>query len=264
MTRTNIDAWSEAGNGLRRRALRRRRVISPSSPMSPRSNGLSSLAPSACRRDSPTAPWNGAWHDGRWSRVHHGVYLTTPGRDDWWTGALAAHLFCGPHAAWSHETAAFVWGLIRREPRLVEILVPRHLEIVGPTARATCERRRHLDERVDPLWWPWRHDGRGDGPGPRRRRSVDDVFALLGRAFQRQTDIRGGAPVGVSARATTSPPCPAGEVLGDVASGAESTMEVSYLRDVERAHGLPRGRRQHPGDPVIRSGTTSPTGPSGC
>lgn len=34
-------------------------------------------------------------------------------------------------------------------------------------------------------------------------------------------------------------------VLGDVAEGAESAMEVRYVRDVERAHGLPSGRRQH-------------------
>lgn len=34
------------------------------------------------------------------------------------------------------------------------------------------------------------------------------------------------------------------DLLTDVAAGAESALEVSYLRDVERAHGLPRGRRQ--------------------
>lgn len=34
------------------------------------------------------------------------------------------------------------------------------------------------------------------------------------------------------------------EVLTDVAAGAESPLERRYLRDVERAHGLPRGERQ--------------------
>jgi very-short-patch-repair endonuclease len=38
--------------------------------------------------------------------------------------------------------------------------------------------------------------------------------------------------------------------LGDVASGAESTMEVRYVRDVERAHGLPRGERQVSASPT--------------
>jgi hypothetical protein len=33
-------------------------------------------------------------------------------------------------------------------------------------------------------------------------------------------------------------------LLGDVAAGAESALELDYLRDVERAHGLPKGVRQ--------------------
>ncbi|MDQ6896219.1 MAG: hypothetical protein M3171_06415 [Actinomycetota bacterium] len=34
------------------------------------------------------------------------------------------------------------------------------------------------------------------------------------------------------------------EVLTDVAAGSESAAEVRYVRDVERRHGLPPGRRQ--------------------
>ncbi len=34
-------------------------------------------------------------------------------------------------------------------------------------------------------------------------------------------------------------------VLGEVATGAESPLELRYLKDVERAHRLPVGRRQH-------------------
>ena len=33
--------------------------------------------------------------------------------------------------------------------------------------------------------------------------------------------------------------------LDDIASGAHSFLELEYLRRVERAHGLPAGRRQH-------------------
>jgi very-short-patch-repair endonuclease len=39
--------------------------------------------------------------------------------------------------------------------------------------------------------------------------------------------------------------------LADVAAGAHSPLELRYLRDVERAHGLPSGSRQHA---VVRSG----------
>lgn len=34
------------------------------------------------------------------------------------------------------------------------------------------------------------------------------------------------------------------DLLGDVASGAESPIELRYLNDVERPHGLPRSNRQ--------------------
>jgi hypothetical protein len=34
------------------------------------------------------------------------------------------------------------------------------------------------------------------------------------------------------------------DLISDVAQGAESPLEVRYVRDVERAHGLPRGTRQ--------------------
>jgi hypothetical protein len=34
------------------------------------------------------------------------------------------------------------------------------------------------------------------------------------------------------------------DLLGDVAAGAESPLELTYLRDVERAHDLPEGHRQ--------------------
>ncbi|WP_375426247.1 hypothetical protein [uncultured Friedmanniella sp.] len=39
------------------------------------------------------------------------------------------------------------------------------------------------------------------------------------------------------------------DLLADVAVGAESPLEVRYLRDAERAHGLPRGQRQDSSTP---------------
>ncbi|SFB34591.1 hypothetical protein SAMN05192575_10847 [Nocardioides alpinus] len=43
------------------------------------------------------------------------------------------------------------------------------------------------------------------------------------------------------------------EVLADVSAGTRSVLEQRYLRDVERAHGLPEGERQ------LRQGTASGT-----
>jgi hypothetical protein len=34
-------------------------------------------------------------------------------------------------------------------------------------------------------------------------------------------------------------------ILGDVAAGADSSLEMKFLHQVERPHGLPRGNRQN-------------------
>ena len=112
-----------------------------------------------------------------------------PGRDDWWTSATAAHLACGPDAAWSHHTAAFVWGLIHSPPRQLELLVPRDFA-VRPPRGATVRRRRDLDSQVDPLWWPWVTSAEDTILDLAETVDTDELFALLGRALQRQTDLR--------------------------------------------------------------------------
>lgn len=182
---------------------------------------------------------------GRWVRAHPGVYLTTPGRDDWWTRAYAAHLACGADAAWSHETAGYAYGFVTRPPRLVELLVPHRAVLVAP-AGTRLRRSRHLDEWVDPMRWPWRTTVEETILDLAAIGSVDEVFAVLGRALQRDLTTEEALRRRLDARSRHPRRELLGLVLGDVAGGAESAMEVRYLRDVERAHGLPRGVRQHP------------------
>jgi hypothetical protein len=186
--------------------------------------------------------------NGRWRRIQHGVYLTTPGRDDWWTFATAAQLACGPDAAWSHQTAAFVWGLVHSPPPQLELLVPRDVA-VRPPRGATVRRRRDLDSRVDQLWWPWITTAEDTILDLAEGVDVDEIFALLGRAFQRHRTTEASIAACLASRSRHPRRALLQEVLGDVAGGAESAMEVRYLRDVERAHGLPRGRRQHASAP---------------
>ncbi len=180
---------------------------------------------------------------GRWRRLHRNVYLTQPGRDGWWTTATAAHLACGRDAAWSHETAAFVWGLVARPPHRIDVLVDDTRRIVPPDG-VRLHRSVHVDRRCDQLRWPWRTsfdetllDLSQDG-------SLDRTFALLARAFQRQLTSEATLLARLRERARHIHRGAIEDVLADVVTGAESAMEIRYLRDVERAHGLPRGLRQ--------------------
>ena len=130
---------------------------------------------------------------GRWRRIQHGVYQTAPGREDWWSSALAAHLACGPDAAWSHRTAAFVWGLLPQPPRTLELLVPRDFAVRPP--RGTIVRRsRHLDDRVDQLWWPWVTTVEDTILDIAHAATIDELFALLGRALPASADVGDGGP----------------------------------------------------------------------
>ena len=181
--------------------------------------------------------------NGRWRRIQHGVYLTTPGRADWWMEAVAAHLAAGPDAAWSHRTAAFVWGLLPSPPSTIELLVPRDFAVRQPRG-TTVRRSTYLDRRVDQLWWPWVTTAEDTILDLAETVDTDEVFALLGRAFQRQRTSEAVLLSRLAERVRHPRRRLLGDVLGDVASGAESAMEVRYLRDVQRAHGLPRGQRQ--------------------
>ncbi|MEP6630680.1 MAG: hypothetical protein ABJA89_09420 [Lapillicoccus sp.] len=188
---------------------------------------------------------------GRWVGVHPGVYQTRPGRDDWWTLALAAHLACGPQAAWARHTAAYRWGLVSSPPRRVELMVPQGHLVAAPPG-CVVSRSRHLDERVDPLRWPWLTTVEETILDLAERGTLDETLSVLGRAFQRRRTDEDALLRRLAVRQRHPRRALLGLVLGDVAGGAESAMEVRYLHDVERAHALPSGERQIIIDPSGR------------
>lgn len=184
----------------------------------------------------------------RWRRLHEGVFLTVPGRDDWRTTSLAA-LLCvdlpgvESGAAFADESAAFWWGLTPRPPALVTLVVPSHRRVVAPpgvVVRRSTRWAGYLDDLEDPARTTVAATvldcaaaGGADAALARvasavqgRRVNVGQLRAELGR--------RRGHPHGRLLR----------EVLGDVGAGAESPAEIRWIRDVERAHGLPAGERQ--------------------
>jgi hypothetical protein len=161
-----------------------------------------------------------------------------PGRDDWHTQALAALLACGPDAAWSHRTAGHVWGLIPTAPQTFEILVPHAFTVAEPDG-TKVRRSRHLDARVDPLRWPWLTTVEDTLLDIAESPDVDETFAIAGRAFQRFRTTEDAVLSRLAARPRHAQRALLIEVLCDASTRAESTMELRYARDVERAHGLP-------------------------
>jgi hypothetical protein len=181
---------------------------------------------------------------GWWAVVHHGVYSTQPGRDDWHTRALAAQLAV-PDSAWSHRTAAHVHGLLRDAPSTIELVVEAARRVTAPSG-ARMHRRAFVDRAVDDLHWPWRTTAAETILDVAESGSADELFALLGRAFQRSLTSEAEIRAALEGRRAHPWRSLLGLVLDDAADGAESAMEMRYVRDVERPHGLPEGRRQLP------------------
>ena len=184
----------------------------------------------------------------QWQRLAPGVFYLGLGRPPWLAQAWAGLLVGGPRARLAGEAAAHLHGLLADPPPTVEVLVP-------------------LDRQVRDRW-PWTF--RRERPGVRDVRSVgvlsrttveDTVLDLVDRATTAR-EVQGLVATAVQQRRTTVVRLrrtAAGRarlrhrrlvdaLLDDVAAGAETPLEIAYLHQVERAHGLPRGVRQHRSD----------------
>jgi hypothetical protein len=71
-----------------------------------------------------------------------------------------------------------------------------------------------------------------------------NVVALLTLAVQRRKTTPRRLLASMNERSRYKHRRLVADILGDVAAGAESPLEMRFLHDVERPHGLPRGDRQ--------------------
>lgn len=181
---------------------------------------------------------------GNWRRLFPGVYATHPAPASRVGLSIAALLYAGSGALWSHATAAEQWGLLRPgDDDLVDLLIPRNRRVKRqPGLRLhysdAAEFRRAPDvipprvtaahAVVDRV-----HDCRAFDSAlavvadscQTGRVSLDDVLASLS-----SRKVRWGREL----KAASS----------SYLQGSDSLLEIRYVRDVERAHGLPRSTRQ--------------------
>ena len=177
----------------------------------------------------------GMARDGRWHRLANGIYSLEP--DGWLPRVWAGVLVGGTTATLGGLAAAHLHGMAD-EPDIIDVW----------TSDGTQPRRKG----------PWRfRRGVRKRLGAPPRASVeettldlcagatpDEQSAWLAKALtnRRTTPQRLGRALDQAPRLKGR----AGirELLEVVAGGTESPLEVRYLRDVERAHGLPEGQRQ--------------------
>jgi hypothetical protein len=182
-------------------------------------------------------------NNGAWLRISRGLFATFAVTPSWDALAWGGTLLGGPGSRLGPEASGYLYGLIAKPPRPIDVLVgcatPKRVQ--GPW--------RFIRERdgVRP--------GRSPGAPPRLtpecavldlagQRSAGEVVGLVTGAVQKGLTTPDRLRSLLDTRARQRHRQLIAGMLTDVAAGVESFLEMQYLRTVERPHGLPRGSRQ--------------------
>jgi Transcriptional regulator, AbiEi antitoxin len=184
---------------------------------------------------------------GAWQRLHRGTYATFSGVPPREAMLWAALVRAGSGAVLSHETAAEVHRLVDKHSSKIHITVPishdpaRRSQIRG----VVIHRSRNVASEPLPPWQlPRTPIAETILDLIEAATTTDDAFAWLTRAIGRDLVNAGMLTTALSARKRMRNRSWLVEALADVADGVMSPIELRYVRDVERAHGLPHAKRQ--------------------
>jgi hypothetical protein len=181
---------------------------------------------------------------GRWRRLHRGVYAAFTGELPRDAVLWAAVLRAGPRSLLSHETAAETYGL-KKPSRLLHVTVPETQRLKPVRGLIIHRSARDLEQIRDPGVLPPRTMVEETVLDlAQNAADFDEVVALIAGACQRRLTFPVLLRQSLNARPKSRWRAEIREALADVASGVHSPLEHRYLRDVERAHGLPAGERQ--------------------
>lgn len=178
---------------------------------------------------------------GRWRCVAEGVYVVGVDEPTWPQLASAAVLLGGEGARLAGRSAAHLHRLLDDAPQPLDVLAPRN---VTDRAWVTFRRERPGPRRVSSAAWPPRLDVPDTVLDLCGAGSPADVVHWVTAAVQR----RRTTPVLLERRLAARGRIPhrrlIADLVADAGDGVHSNLEHRFLHDVERAHGLPRGRRQ--------------------
>jgi len=180
---------------------------------------------------------------GRWQQLYWGVYATfngLPPRETWlWAAVLRA----GDGAVLSHQTAAELHGLIDFPAEVIYVTVPstRRVAIRGLIVRISGRIGQATQPKRDPPRTSVEEtvlDLVQVSPG------FDDACGWITRACAKRLTTEEKLRAALASRKKTRWRAELDDVLAAAGDGIHSVLEYRYVRDVERAHGLPRSRHQ--------------------
>lgn len=179
----------------------------------------------------------------RWLRLDRGIFFVREGPPPWEALAWAGVLLGGSDARIGGGGAGYLHGLLDTAPSRVPVLIPQSRILVS---RGPWDFRR---ER------PGVRSARTLGSPPRlsvedtvldlcQRADTEGVIHLVTKAVQCLLTTVPRLRQALASRQQTRHRRLIENLLADVAEGAETPLEITYLKRVERAHRLPRGSRQ--------------------
>jgi predicted transcriptional regulator of viral defense system len=180
---------------------------------------------------------------GRWQQLHWGVYAVFTGPVPRETELWAVLLRAGPGAALSHLTAAELHGLVDFPGESIHVMVSstRRVTMHGVVVRTSAR----IAEATHP-----------DREPPRTTieetvfdlielvHTVDDACGWITKAVGRRLTTAERLTEALTLRKKMRWRATLEDILAAASDGIHSVLEYRYLRDVERAHGLPRSRHQ--------------------
>ncbi|MEV5704579.1 type IV toxin-antitoxin system AbiEi family antitoxin domain-containing protein [Actinoallomurus sp. NPDC052274] len=181
---------------------------------------------------------------GRWQRIFTGVYAAFSGPLSREAVLWAVVLRAGPGATLSHRTAAELEGLVDDVRGPIHVTVGRDRTVV-PVEGV----RLHYSSRVDDARHPARLPPRTTVEETVLDLAVsapdlDEAMAWLARACQRRRTTPERLLRALRKRKRVRWRAELTAALADVDEGATTPLEIRFVRDVERAHGLPPSARQ--------------------
>lgn len=194
--------------------------------------------------------------NGRWQRIHPGVYATFTGTVDPSHLVWAALLYAGAGAVACCSTALWLHHVIDQPPEIVQVSIP-HSRRVDPHPGIRVHRRRPLDRSRPPILTA------ANPPRMRVEQAVLDVCAtgteaevvnIIMRATQRRATTAGRIAGALSERPIQRQRSLIKDILEDARVGVASPLELRYRREVEVLHGLPLGQRNR-AEPTGQGGT---------
>jgi very-short-patch-repair endonuclease len=187
---------------------------------------------------------NSLLRSGRWQPLRRGVYATFTGEPCREAELWAAVLRAGPQAALSHQTAAELDELTSRRSAVIHVTVPRSAR-VDPIRGIRIHRSERLAEMRHPSRTPprtWIEETVLDLT--QTAKNIDGAFGWLCQACGSRLTRPDLLLTAMDRRRKMRWRDILHDALADIDDGAHSVLEVRYIRDVERPHGLPRARRQ--------------------